>query len=54
MDIGLYRVELTKLAGLGGSFPAESTAIKYFRSGFVWLPARPDCRIRRVDAAVRL
>jgi hypothetical protein len=40
MDIGLSRSELTGLAHSGGSFSGrpEKSAIKAFRSGFVWLP----------------
>jgi hypothetical protein len=47
MDTGLYRSELTGLAGLarltrlGGGFSAqpERSAVKYIRSGFIWVPA---------------
>jgi hypothetical protein len=47
MDTGLYRIELTGLAGLArvaginGSFLAwpEKTATNYFNSKFIWLPA---------------
>jgi hypothetical protein len=40
MDIGLSRSELTGLADSGGGFSGrpEKSAIKAFRSGFVWLP----------------
>ena len=40
MGIGLSRSELTGLADSGGSFPGRpgKSAIKAFRSGFVWLP----------------
>jgi hypothetical protein len=41
MDTGLYRIQLTGLAGLNGSFSArpEKTATNYFNSKFIWLPA---------------
>src|SRR6202011_2816719 len=37
MNTGLSRIELTGLPGLSGG--PKSTATKFFRSGFVWLPA---------------
>jgi hypothetical protein len=37
MNTGLSRIELTGLPGLSGG--PESTGTKFFRSGFVWLPA---------------
>ena len=37
MNTGLSRIELTGLPGLSGG--PESIATKFFRSGFVWLPA---------------
>jgi len=41
MDTGLYGIELTGPAPSGGSFSGrpEKPAAKYFRSGFVWVPA---------------
>ena len=44
MDSGPYRIEmagLTGLAKLSGRFSGrpQKSALKYFRSGFVWLPA---------------
>src|SRR5258708_18495259 len=41
MNIGLSGIELTGLAGPGGSFSGrpEKSAVKYFKLGFIWLAA---------------
>jgi hypothetical protein len=41
MNTGLDRIELTGLARIGGGFLAwpENPAVRYLRSGFVWLAA---------------
>lgn len=38
MNSSLYRIDLTKMTGIGGFSPWPDTAMRYFRLGFVWLP----------------